>query len=118
MRRKLLIISWLIFALIHYNNDYMHYNSYDLQVLDKMLVENYKNTHMYLIIKDKNGRIFDKTVSPALYSQSKINDYITLQLREFDIHQSSYENTIYFFGYILFYVLSIVLTLLEFGVFL
>lgn len=95
----LLIVCFLI------PNEYMKYKKTECIVLDKIMTQG-KYTHMYLILKDNKGRIFDLDVSPATYSQHIKGDNITFELREHDIHQTKRDN-IYFFGICILYCISI-----------
>lgn len=81
------------------NSDYMTHKDRKCVLLDKMVVDGGKySDNFYFILKEERGIVFDLIVAPATYSQTKVGDTVIFNLRQFDIKQTSQENTIDFFG--------------------
>ena len=105
---KIGIVATIIFGVIYYNNDYMEFKDRKCTVLDKMTTTGgYKSSgHFYLVLKEERGIVFDLIVSPATFSQSKIGDIKYFNLRQLEIKQTPMNNTIYFFGSVIFGVIG------------
>lgn len=103
-------ISLIIFGIIYYNNDYMKYKDRKCTILDKIITNgSYKSSgRFYLVLKDERDIVFDLIVSPATFYQSTIGNTGYFTLRELDIRQTTMNNTIYFFGFIVFGVIAFI----------
>lgn len=102
------LIIWL-------NNDYMTYNSEKCVVLDKLTTNGgYKRSgQFYLVLQTDKNQVFDLSVTPATFSQSKIGDVRTFNVRPFDIKQSPIENALYFFGQVIVFAIGSVCVIFE-----
>lgn len=76
--------------------DYNWNNKTEVTIIDKMESSGRNHSSYYLIMKDTKGRVFDQYVSPATYSQSKINTTYYMDLREMDIKQTPTKNLLFF----------------------
>jgi hypothetical protein len=105
---KIGIISSIVFCFIYFNNDYMEFKDRKCIVLDKIATTGgYKSSgDFYLVLKEERGIVFDLTVTPATFSQSKTGDIKYFSLRQFDVEQTLTNNAIFIFGSVIFGVLA------------
>lgn len=100
--KSFIVTLFLISITYHFssNNEYLKYKNTKCIVLDKIQTRpGYKSSAMfYLILKEEKNRVFELSVSPATFSQSKIGDKVNFNLREMDIKQTRKDNFIFFFG--------------------
>lgn len=105
----LLSIGFIMF----FTDPYGKYKKTECVVLDKVQdAGGYKSSaHFYLVLRDKENYVFDLIVTPATYSQARIGQAISFDLRDFDIRQTTVNNLYVFFYVVVFSVgLSIILT--------
>lgn len=107
----LLFVSSIIFGIIYYNNDYMTDKTRTCYVVDKLQSNgSYKHDgNFYLVLREERGIIFDVIVSPSTYATTNNGDTAYFKLRDMDIQQTFKDNFIYFFGQVVFGVISLVL---------
>lgn len=97
------IICIVMFSIIHINNDYMQFKVRNCKVIDKLKTDGTRKSsgRFYLVLKEEREILFDIPVSPTTYSQSKIGDMKSFDLRQMDIKQTPFENIVYFIAYVI-----------------
>lgn len=87
------LTTWLFIS-----NEYMTYRQVQVQVEDKMLLQDSKGRERPVVVyKRADGQIFDREVSVGTWMASLPGQTKTLSIREFDMRQSTWENVRYFF---------------------
>lgn len=89
----IVLTTWLFIS-----NEYMTYRQVRVEVEDKMLLQNSKGRERPVVVyKRADGVQFDREVSVGTWMASLPGQSKTLNIREFDMRQSTWENVRYFF---------------------
>lgn len=104
----IIALTVLYFSMFH-NNEYMKFKIRKCIVVDRVQTQGGRKAagRFYLVLKEERGIIFDIIVSPATFSQKKKDDVVYFNLRNFDIKQTSKDNTLYFFGTIIVFLMML-----------
>lgn len=90
-----LVAAFVCVMFSHANHDYELRKDRNVAVLDKISIGG-RSSHFYLILKEERGIVFDLSVSPATYSQTKVGDRKIFSLRQMQIRQTALGNTLGF----------------------
>ncbi len=82
-------------------NEYLKYKPRTVVVEDKMQLCG-RNCLLYAIAREERGIRFEIPVSISDYNSIKIGKHYVFNLREMDIRQTTRDNAIWFFGFIVF----------------
>lgn len=99
------VASLFIIYIVSLFNTYTTFNQYNLDVKELysgLSGGKYPRTEFIAVLKTDDGILFDRRISPTLFSQIHKGDKIVLELRPIDIKQTPRDNLIWFFGYIVF----------------
>lgn len=66
----------------------------------------YSRMEFIAIYQAQDGTIFDRNISAASFYQLEPGDKVILQLRQYDIRQTWKDNTIWFFGALMYYLVT------------
>ncbi|YP_010843963.1 thioredoxin [Salmonella phage KM16] len=106
-RIKAAIIALILIAIpltMNHFNDYMTYQNYDVEVVDVisgMSSGKHSSLEFIAVYELEDGYRFDRNISAATSTQLKPGQEITLELRPFDVKQTTMENIVWSFGGVL-----------------
>lgn len=114
----MLVIAFLAFR---HGNDYLREKWVDVTLLQEYEHESHHKSstrvNPVFVLELDNGYIFDIPVSYSTAYKYKVGDRFKMYLSNMDIKQTYFDNTIFFFGYIIVFALMISHIIATIGMF-
>ena len=112
---KVLILVGVLLMLgsvvLHNSSDYMHKKDVPVTFIDKRLDQSCRKgrcrDYMVGLFKTEEGVYFDRPISFYMHSQVHLGEKFNLNIRRFDIKQTGWENTVFFFGTVILFSFGI-----------
>ena len=103
----------MIIATYHmFENSYMRYKDTPVTFVDKFVTSSCHKSSCrdrYIgIFKTTDGHVFDRPISAYMYRQMHLGEQFALNIRQFDIQQTTRDNLLWFFGPVFILALTIV----------
>lgn len=93
------------------NNPYMRYNDVSVTFIDRYATQScHKSSCREVFVgvyKTESGTVFEERISGYSYRQMHLGEKFTLNIRQFDIHQTSKENLFLFLAPVILYSITL-----------
>lgn len=105
-----------VVSLYNSQNDYTTYRDYDVTVVNTFTGTTGRSSLQFIAVYElPNGQRFDKFISASTYASIKPGDNFRVNLRPFDVKQTTKDNILWFFGAAVLNSLAII-TIPLFGI--